>query len=127
MLFAGTTHLAMLATAAVGTVVLGLSMRRLHTWNTVLIWVVPVCVILSATDALLAVLSGPFPAAAMDGGPGDSLRFALCFLALVFPCEIVYQLAINWMADRLTVRREAGASAPAPATSEATAPAEQEP
>jgi hypothetical protein len=126
MLFAPTTHLAMLATAAAGTVVLGLSMRRLHTWSTVLIWVVPVCLILSATDALLTLVSGPFPSVAMDGGHGDSLRFALCFLVLVFPCEIVYQLLVNWMADRLTVRREADDSAPASPTGEASPAAERE-
>jgi len=68
---------------------------------------VPICLILSATDALLAALSAPFPRFAMDGGEGDRTRFSLCFLLLVFPCEIVYQLAINGIADRFTEHREA--------------------
>ena len=104
----------MLGTAVVGTVVLGLSMRARQTWSTVLIWVVPICLILSATDGLLAALSAPFPTFAMDGGTGDLIRFALCFLLLVFPCEIVYQLAINWIADRFTEHQEA-TPFPAPA------------
>jgi len=106
VLFSHTAHLAMLGTAVVGTVVLGLSMRLRHTWSTVLIWVVPICLILSVTDGLLAALSTPFPSFAMDGGGGDWMRFTLCFLLLVFPCEIVYQLAVNWIADRFTEHQE---------------------
>ncbi len=104
MLFDASTHVVMLTTAVVGTIVLGMSMRRQQTWSTVLIWVVPICLILSATDALLGVLSGPFPSVRMDGENSDWLRFGFCFLALVFPCEIVCQLAVNWMTDRGTVR-----------------------
>ena len=80
MLFSNTAHLAMLGTAVGGTLVLGLSMRARQTWSTVLIWVVPICLILSATDGLLAALSAPFPSFAMDGGEGDRVRFVLCFL-----------------------------------------------
>ena len=57
MLFDADTHFALLASAVIGTVVLGLSMRWRHTWSTVLIWAVPICLILSATDALLGAPS----------------------------------------------------------------------
>ena len=108
MLFDPGTHAGMLIVAFIGTLVLGWSMRRRHTWSTILIWVVPVLLILSATDVLLGALSGPFPSVQMDGGRGDWLRFSFCFLALVFPCEIVYQLAVNWMARGFTTRHPAG-------------------
>jgi hypothetical protein len=98
----------MLIAAFIGTLILGLSMRRQQTWSTILLWVVPVLLILSATDGLLGALSGPFPTLQMDGGRDDSLRFGLCFLVLVFPCEIVYQLAVNWMTGGFTIRRRAG-------------------
>ena len=107
MLFDTNTHIALLAIAVIGTGVLGLSMRWRHTWSTVLIWVVPICLILSATDALLSMLSGFFPSFRMDGGSGDWLCFSLCFLVLVFPCEIVYQLVLNGIADRFTIRHKA--------------------
>ena len=106
MLFDADTHLALLAVAAIGTVVLGISMRWRQTWSTVLIWVVPICLILSATDALLNALSRFVPSVRMDGGSGDWLCFVLCFLVLVFPCEIVYQLVINGLADRFTLRHK---------------------
>ncbi len=110
MLFDPGTHAGMLTTAFIGTLILGWSMRRQHTWSTVLIWAVPVLLILSATDMLLDALSGPFPSLQMDGGRGDWLRFGLCFLTLVFPCEIVYQLAVNWMTRGFTTRQRAGES-----------------
>ena len=106
MIFEAATHAGMLAAAFIGTIVLGFSMRRQQTWSTILIWVVPILLILSATDALLGALSAPFPSVQMDGGQGDYLRFGLCFLVLVFPCEIVYQLAVTWMARSFTVRRQ---------------------
>ena len=98
MLFDPGTHAGMLTTAFIGTLILGWSMRRQHTWSTVLIWAVPVLLILSATDMLLDALSGPFPSLQMEGGRG------------VFPCEIVYQLAVNWMTRGFTTRQRAGES-----------------
>jgi len=116
MLFDADTHVALLAIAVIGTLVLGISMRFRHTWSTVLIWVVPICLILSATDALLSMLAGFFPSLRMDGGSGDWLGFVLCFLMLVFPCEIVYQLAINGIAERFTKRHKATRLRPASKT-----------
>ena len=123
MLFSATAQLGMIATALLGTLLLGFSMRRRQTWTTLLIWIVPICVILPATDQLLNALSTPFPSLTMDGGLGDSLRFGLCFLALAFPCEIICQLAVSAIADRFTSRipaRNHAEPTPAPVPAAAT-------
>lgn len=100
MYFTFTTHGLFLASAILGTLVLGHSLGRRQTWATLLLYAVPVVLAVSVSDLGLALLSTTWPEAALDGGPGDRLRFAVVFLVVLFPCEIVHQLAMTTLVDR---------------------------
>lgn len=100
MLFSPLIHLALVAGGLLGIVVLGLTFRREQAWATLLLWAVPAALTLSATDGALYLASGAWPAAAMDGGSGDTLRFVVACAVLLVPIEIFYQGLTTSLARR---------------------------
>ena len=100
MLFTPLVHAILLAVGLGGIVVLSLAFRREQIWPVILLWLVPIALVLSAADGLLALLALPWPALAMDGGSGDGLRFAVCCLLLLPPTEVFYQATVTALAGR---------------------------
>ena len=100
MLFPPLVHAILLAVGFGGILVLVLAFRREQLWPAVLLWLVPIALVLSAADGLLALLAGRWSSLAMDGGEGDRLRFAVCCLLLVPPIEIFYQWTVTSLAGR---------------------------
>jgi hypothetical protein len=100
VLFSPLVHAILLAVGLLGIGVMALAFRREQIWPAFLLWLVPIVLVLSGADGLLWLLSGPWPAAAMDGGEGDRLRFAVCCLALLPPIELVYQSLVTRLAGR---------------------------
>jgi hypothetical protein len=100
VLFSPTVHVVLLSVGLIGIVVLGLAFRRERAWPALLLWVVPAVLTLSAADGALQLLSGLWPAAAMDGGRGDVVRYVLACGILLPPVEIFYQLLTTTLARR---------------------------
>ena len=93
MLFTPLVHTVLIAGGLLGTVAMGLGFRKQQTWPAVLLWLVPFALTASFSDLALRALSVGWPAAAMDGGEGDWLRFALASAILLPPVEVLYQRA----------------------------------
>jgi hypothetical protein len=97
VLLTPTVHAAILLGGLVATVLTGLSMRRRQTALALLLWVVPFATALSFADLLLMGLGPLWPAAPIDGGPGDAWRVPLVALAMLVPAEVLH----HWTAARL--------------------------
>jgi len=107
MLFGPITHIVLLATAVVGTAILGLTLARQKTWAAVLLWIVPIAAALSTADLVLALAASSWPHLAMDGGEGDWVRFVVAFVMMLIPCELLYQGIAGAMAGAGTTHRRA--------------------
>ena len=100
MVFTVLVHAILLAVGFGGIVVLALAFRREQLWPAILLWLVPIALVLSAADGLLALLALRWEALVMDGGDGDGLRFAVCCLLLLPPVELFYQRVVTSLAGR---------------------------
>ena len=100
MLFTPLVHAILLVVGFGGVAVLVLAFRREQLWPAILLWLVPIALVLSAADGLLALLGLRWAALPMDGGDGDTLRFAVCCLLLLPPVELFYQRTVTALAGR---------------------------
>lgn len=100
MLFTPLVHAILLAVGLGGIAVLVLAFRRQKLWPVILLWLVPIALVASAADGLLALLGLRWTALPMDGGDGDVARFAICCLLLLPPIELFYQRTVTSLAGR---------------------------
>jgi hypothetical protein len=100
MLFTPLVHAILLAVGFGGIAVLVLGFRRQQLWPVILLWLVPIALVLSAADGLVALLARPWPVMLMDGGSGDTLRFVVCCVLLLPPVELFYQWTVTSLSGR---------------------------
>ncbi len=100
MLFTPLVHAILLTVGLGGIAVLALAFRRQQLWPAILLWLVPIALVASAADGLLALLALRWEGLAMDGGAGDRMRFAICCLLLLPPIELFYQRTVTSLAGR---------------------------
>lgn len=83
------THLALLAFAVIGTLVMGFAFRRKQTWPAILLWLVPIVLAASLADLLLRGV------ALLWSGADGWLAWTVAYLFVLPFAEVAYQVTVT--------------------------------